>query len=72
MSDPDKGKGLIEAAKTEITEMGKEGFNHPSSKPVLIGAGIGAVVGFAVLHGGWFLGMLIGAAVALYLRIKDR
>lgn len=70
MPEPEPKNELIEAAKTEISEMAKEGFSHPSSKPVLIGAGIGAVVGFALLHGGWLLGMLIGAAVALYLRIK--
>lgn len=70
MPDPEQRNELVEAAKTEISEMAKEGFDHPSSKLVLIGAGIGAVVGFALLHGGWFLGMLIGAAVALYLRIK--
>jgi hypothetical protein len=73
MPEPeDRNRELIEVAKTEIKEMAKEGFNHPSAKPVLIGAGIGALAGFVVLHGAWILGLLAGAAVALYLQIKDR
>ena len=63
-------KELIEAAKTEITAMGKQGIDHPSSKPVLVGAAIGAVVGYFLLGGSWFVGLLVGAAIALYQRIK--
>jgi hypothetical protein len=74
MPEPDdKHEQLIEAARTEISEMTKEGFDHPSAKPVLIGAVIGAVAGALVLHGGgWVVGLLVGAGMALYLRIKDR
>lgn len=49
--------------------MGKDGLNHPSTKPVLIGAGIGAVAG-ALIIGGPLLGGLAGAGLALYQRIK--
>ena len=70
MSEPGEGRELIEAAKTEIVEMGKEGFSHPSAKPVLIGAAIGAIIGGILPVISWPIGMLIGAAVALYLRIK--
>ena len=72
MSEPGEGKELIEAAKTEIAEMGKEGFSHPSSKPVLIGAALGAIVGGFLPVVTWPIGMLLGAALALYLRIKER
>ena len=73
MPEPeDKHEELIEAARTEISEMAKEGLDHPSTKPVLIGAGIGTLAGILVLHGAWFLGLFAGAAVALYMRIKDR
>lgn len=68
----DDHQQLIEAAKTEIQQMAKEGFDHPSSKPVLIGAAIGTAIGFVVLHGAWILGLLAGAAIALYMQIKDR
>jgi hypothetical protein len=68
----DEHQQLIAIAKTEISEMAKQGFDHPSSKPVLVGAAIGTAAGFLVLHGAWFLGLLAGAAVALYLQIKDR
>jgi hypothetical protein len=73
MPEPDdKHEQLIEAAKTEIQQMAKEGFDHPSSKPVLIGAAIGTGLGIVVLHGAWILGLLAGAAVALYMQIRDR
>ena len=42
MSD---ANNLIEAAKTEISGMAKEGMAHPSTRPVLIGMGVGAVAG---------------------------
>jgi len=73
MQEPDngnQGKDLIEAAKNELVAMGKQGIDHPSSKPVLVGAGIGTVAGLLLLGGSWFIGLLAGAGVALYLRIK--
>lgn len=71
MSDqePRQTPEWVEDAKTEITAMAKEGINHPSTKPVLIGAGIGAVAG-ALILGGPILGGLAGAGFALYQRIK--
>ena len=68
--DPRKDENLVEAAKTEISQMAKQGLDHPSSKPVIIGALIGAAVGWAVLDGAWFLGLLVGALIALYQRLK--
>jgi len=75
MDDPDNRNNaneLIETAKNEIKAMGKEGMEHPSSKPVIVGGVIGAVAGYTLLGGSWFLGLVIGALIALYLRIKDR
>lgn len=69
MNDPRQTPDWVEDAKTEITAMGKEGLNHPSTKPVLIGAGLGAVAG-ALVIGGPLLGGLAGAGFALYQRIK--
>jgi len=59
----------VEDAKAEIIGMGKEGISHPSTKPVLLGAGIGAVAG-ALIVGGPILGGLAGAGIALYQRIR--
>ncbi|QUL38805.1 hypothetical protein [Erythrobacter sp. JK5] len=67
---PEDGQDLLEDAKTEISAMAKDGTGHPSTKPILIGAAIGFAVGMIVLDGAWFLGLIAGAAVALYLRIK--
>ncbi len=67
---PEEEQDLVEDAKTEISAMAKQGAQHPSTKPVLIGAAIGVAVGMLVFDGAWFLGFLVGAAVALYMRIK--
>lgn len=67
--EPRQTPEWVDDAKQEIVAMGKEGMNHPSTKPVLIGAGIGAVAGALVL-GGPLLGGLAGAGFALYQRIK--
>ncbi len=67
---PEDEQDLLEDAKSEISEMAKAGPNHPSTKPVLIGAAIGVVVGIVAFDGAWFLGLVVGAAIALYMRIK--
>jgi hypothetical protein len=67
--EPRQSPEWVDDAKTEISAMAKEGINHPSTKPVLIGAGVGAVAGALVL-GGPLLGGLAGAGFALYQRIK--
>ncbi len=67
--EPRQTPEWVEDAKAEITGMAKEGMHHPSTKPVLIGAGIGAVAG-ALIIGGPILGGLAGAGIALYQRLK--
>jgi hypothetical protein len=67
--EPRQTPDWVEDAKNEIVAMGKEGMNHPSTKPVLIGTGIGALAG-ALILGGPILGGLAGAGIALYTRIK--
>ena len=70
MNDPDREPDLVEDMREEIMGMAKEGMHHPSTKPVLVGAAVGAAAG-------WFLplisvpvGMLAGAGVMLYNRVK--
>ncbi len=67
--EPRQTPEWVEDAKAEISGMAKDGLNHPSTRPVLIGTGIGAVVG-ALVAGGPVLGAFVGAGFALYQRIK--
>lgn len=61
---------LFEQAKTEISGMAKEGMNHPSTKPVLVGAAIGAGAGFLLPVLTIPLGLIVGAGVAFWMRLK--
>ena len=70
MTDPNDSPDLVDDMREEIVGMAKEGMHHPSTKPVLVGAAVGAAAG-------WFLplisvpvGMLAGAGVMLYNRVK--
>ena len=66
--DPRQTPDWVEDAKAEISGMAKEGVNHPSTKPVLIGTGIGALVG-ALIIGGPVLGGLAGASLSSMLKM---
>ena len=61
---------LVELTIEEIKAMGKQGMAHPSTKPVLIGGGIGAAIGLVLDAISWPVGLLIGAAIALLMRVK--
>lgn len=61
---------LLGRAQSEISGMAKQGMDHPSTKPVLIGAGIGAVAGALLPFVSLPLGLVAGAGIALYQRIK--
>lgn len=61
---------LIGRATSEISGMAKQGMEHPSTKPVLVGAGIGAVAGALLPFVSVPLGLVAGAGFALYQRIK--
>ncbi|WP_133365212.1 hypothetical protein [Qipengyuania sediminis] len=67
--NPKRGS-LVEEAKLEISGMAKEGLAHPSSKPVLAGAAIGAVAGLLLPVVTIPLGVVAGAGYAFYNRIK--
>lgn len=66
MSEPND---LMSKAKTEISGMAKEGLAHPSTKPVLTGAAVGAVAGM-LLPVSLPVGLLAGAGYALWSRIR--
>ena len=61
---------LATRAQAEISGMAREGMNHPSTKPVLIGAGIGAVAGALLPFVSLPLGLAVGAGYAFWQRIK--
>ena len=57
-------------ATAEVSAVAKQGMNHPSTKPVLIGAGIGAVAGALLPFVSLPLGLAVGAGYAFWQRIK--
>ena len=64
------GQDWVEDVKSEVSGMAKEGMHHPSTKPVLAGAGIGAVAGLLLPFVSIPLGIVAGAGIALYNRVK--
>ena len=67
MSEPND---LMSKAKTEISGMAKEGLAHPSTKPVLTGAAVGAVAGLLLPVVSIPIGLVAGAGYALWSRIR--
>ena len=68
--DPNQGKDLVGDAREEIVGMAKQGMHHPSTKPVLIGAAVGAAAGFILPVLSVPIGLLGGAAFMLYKRLR--
>ena len=70
--DPNNGGGgdLLSDAGSEIKGMAKEGLHHPSTKPVLIGLGVGAVAGAILPVVTLPIGALLGAGYMLYKRVR--
>jgi len=70
MNDPKRGDDLIDNAREEIVGMAKQGMAHPSTKPVLTGAAVGAVAGALLPVVSWPLGLLAGAGFMFYKRLR--
>lgn len=72
MTDPEKpiDNRILADAVDEVKAMGKEGINHPSSKPVLTGAAVGAVAAGILPVVTWPIGLVAGAGFMLYKRIR--
>jgi hypothetical protein len=68
--EPRQGNDWVEDVKNEVSGMAREGLGHPSTKPVLMGAGIGAVAGLLLPFVSLPIGLAAGAGIALYQRIK--
>jgi hypothetical protein len=61
---------LIDDVREEIVGIAKDGMAHPSTKPVLKGAAIGAVAGLVLPVVSWPLGLVAGAGYLLYKRVR--
>jgi hypothetical protein len=61
---------VLTDAVEEVKAMAKEGAAHPSTKPVLVGAGVGAVAGWILPIVGPIIGGMAGAGFMLYKRIR--
>jgi len=70
MTNPQRDNDLIDDIREEIVSMGKEGMHHPSTKPVLTGAAIGAVAGAVLPIVSWPIGLIAGVGFMLYKRLR--
>ncbi|MGI8943037.1 MAG: hypothetical protein ACR2FJ_02155 [Qipengyuania sp.] len=61
---------LVPDAQNEVKGMLKDGMAHPSTKPVLTGAAIGAVAGGLLPVVTWPIGLVAGAGFMLYKRLR--
>lgn len=61
---------LVELTIEEIKAMGKQGMDHPTTRPVLIGGAIGAAVGLILDAITWPVGLFAGAGIALLMRVR--
>ena len=64
------GNDLLEEAREEIVGMAKQGMAHPSTRPVLTGAAVGAVAGAVLPVVSWPVGLIAGAGIMLYKRLR--
>ena len=66
----DKDPNYFGRATEEIKGIGREGLSHPSAKPVLAGAAIGTVAAVLLPFLTIPIGLIGGAGIALWQRIK--
>ena len=70
-NEPDhQDHDLLPDAAAEIKGIAREGIKHPSAKPVLTGAAVGAVAGGLLPVVTWPIGLIAGAGYMLYKRIR--
>ena len=76
MNDPrrndndDIDRYILKDAVEETKAMGREGMAHPSTKPVLTGAAVGALAGAILPVVTLPVGLIAGAGFMLYKRIR--
>jgi len=71
MIDPNDNKpNYLGRATDEVKAMSRDGFANPTTKKVLAGAAIGAVAGLLLPVLSIPIGVIGGAGIALWQRIK--
>ena len=72
MTDPEKpiDRTILKDAVNEAKAMGRDGMAHPSTKPVLTGAAVGALVGGLLPVVTLPVGLIAGAGYMLYKRVR--
>ena len=70
MNEPNEEPDLVDDLREEIKGMAKEGKHHPSTKPVLTGAAVGALAGGLLPVVSWPIGLVAGAGFMLYKRLR--
>ena len=70
MNEPNEEPDLVDDLREEIKGMAKEGMHHPSTKPVLTGAAVGALAGGLLPVLSWPIGLVAGAGFMLYKRLR--
>lgn len=73
MTDPQRPNNngdFLSDARQELSEMMKDGLEHPSTKPVLIWGAVGAVAGAVLPFVSIPLGLAAGAGYQFYKRVR--
>jgi hypothetical protein len=61
---------IFRDAIDEVKAMGKDGLGHPSTKPVIAAAAVGALAAGLLPVVTWPIGLVAGAGFMLYRRIR--
>lgn len=73
MTDPQRPNDtgdFVSDARQEISDMLKDGLNHPSTKPILVWGAVGAVAGAVLPFVSIPLGLAAGAGYKFYKRVR--
>jgi hypothetical protein len=72
MNEPEKpiDSRILVDALAEVNDMGRQGMAHPSTRPVLVAAGAGALLAAVLPVVSWPIGLVAGAGFMLYKRIR--
>jgi hypothetical protein len=69
-NDPQRSNDFVADATAEAKAMAREGLAHPSTKPVLTGAAVGAVAGVLLPFVSLPVGLIAGAGFMFYRRLR--
>jgi hypothetical protein len=70
MTGPGKNDELFNDIRDELSGMARQGMAHPSTKPVLTGAALGAVAAALLPIVTWPMGLVAGAGYMVYKRVR--